>query len=61
MEAVRVSAFADLLQMLLEKKIKPLISNEFPLEQTVEAIAMIQNRKATGKVIVTVDHAGDLF
>jgi NADPH:quinone reductase-like Zn-dependent oxidoreductase len=47
--------------MLLEKKIKPLISNEFPLEQTVEAIAMIQNRKATGKVIVTVDHAGDLF
>ena len=35
-------------------KIRPEISDRFPLERAGEAIAALAARKATGKVVVTV-------
>ena len=38
--------------MLAEGKIKPLISETFPMEKAVDAIQMIGNRKVMGKVVL---------
>lgn len=44
---------AELFQLYAEGKIKPRISATFPLEKGGEAIALLGDRKATGKVVVT--------
>jgi NADPH:quinone reductase-like Zn-dependent oxidoreductase len=44
---------AELFELLKAGKIKPRISARFPLERGGEAIAMLENREATGKVVVT--------
>ncbi|MDO8290206.1 MAG: NADPH:quinone oxidoreductase family protein [Parvibaculum sp.] len=36
-------------------KIKPYVCATFPLERAVEAMAMLQNRQAVGKVVITMD------
>ena len=36
-------------------KIKPFVSERFPLERAAEAIKHLASRKAMGKVVVTVD------
>ena len=44
----------ELFAMYAAGKIKPLVSETYPLEQAVEAMARLHQRKATGRVVVTV-------
>ncbi|VWX50290.1 NADPH:quinone oxidoreductase family protein [Novosphingobium sp. 9U] len=46
---------AELFGMMAAGSISPLVSARFPLEQGGEAIAMLADRLAIGKVVVTVD------
>ncbi|HWF00120.1 MAG TPA: NADPH:quinone oxidoreductase family protein [Caulobacteraceae bacterium] len=46
---------AELMQLYKEGKIRPHISERFPLARGAEAIAHLASRKAMGKVVVTVD------
>lgn len=46
---------AELFQWHAEGKIRPRISARFPLEQAADAIRMLEERKALGKVVVTMD------
>ncbi len=46
---------AELLQMYADGKIKPHVSERFPLSKASDAIAHLASRKAMGKVVVTVD------
>ena len=52
--AANAANIAELFQMYAEGKIKPLITATFPLEQGGDAIALLADRKATGKVVVTI-------
>jgi NADPH2:quinone reductase len=45
----------ELLALYAEGKIKPHVSEHFPLARAGEAIAHLASRKAMGKVVVTVD------
>ena len=45
---------AELLQMYADGKIKPHVSETFPLAEASKAIAHLASRKAMGKVVVTV-------
>ena len=44
---------AELFEMVKQGKIRPRVSARFPLERGGEAIAMLENRQAVGKVVVT--------
>jgi NADPH2:quinone reductase len=44
----------ELFALYKEGKIKPRISQRFPLEKAPEAIRMLQDRKVQGKIVVTV-------
>ena len=44
----------ELFAMYAQGKLKPLISTTYPLERTVEAMEELRQRKATGRVVVTV-------
>lgn len=44
---------AELFDLLAAGKISPRVSARFPLERGAEAIAMLENRQALGKVVVT--------
>jgi NADPH2:quinone reductase len=46
---------AEIMQMLQTEKIKPRISNHYPLEDFAEAFDELTSRKAMGKVILTMD------
>ena len=46
---------AQLMQYYADGKIKPLISETFPLERAGEAIAKLGARKAVGKIVVTME------
>ncbi|MGN3975142.1 NADPH:quinone oxidoreductase family protein [Tsuneonella sp. SYSU-LHT278] len=46
---------AELFDLMRAGKIDPLISETFPLERGAEAIARLENRKAVGKLVVTMD------
>ena len=45
---------ADLFGLLKEGKIKPHISNRYPLERAADAIKELSERRAMGKVVVTI-------
>lgn len=45
----------DLMGLYAEGKIKPYVSERFPLARAGEAIAHLSSRKAMGKVVITVD------
>jgi len=45
----------DLMGLYAEGKIKPHVSERFPLERAGDAIAHLASRKAMGKVVVTID------
>ncbi|NQV80705.1 MAG: NADPH:quinone oxidoreductase family protein [Alphaproteobacteria bacterium] len=47
-------SMAELFAMYAAGKIKPLVSETYPLEQAVEAMETLRQRKATGRVVVTV-------
>ncbi len=42
----------ELLQMYLDGKLKRHVSAQFPLDQAADALNMLQNRQAKGKVVV---------
>jgi len=44
----------ELLEMYLNGKVKPHVSQTFPLEKTADALYTLQNRKAQGKVVITI-------
>lgn len=46
---------AELFELMKAGKVNPRISARFPLERGGEAIAMLENRQATGKVVVTME------
>ena len=46
---------AELLNMYAQGKIKPFVSERFPLARAADAIKHLASRKAMGKVVVTVD------
>ena len=45
----------DLLDLYAKGKVKPYVSEHFPLTRGAEAIAHLGSRKAMGKVVVTID------
>ena len=45
----------ELLEMYADGKIRPFVSERFPLARAGEAIAHLASRKALGKVVVTID------
>jgi NADPH:quinone reductase len=45
----------DLMALYAEGKIRPYVSERFPLARAGEAIAHLSSRKAMGKVVITVD------
>jgi NADPH:quinone reductase-like Zn-dependent oxidoreductase len=53
--AANAAHIATLFELLSSGKIKPKISATFPLERGGEAIALLAQRKAIGKVVVTMD------
>ena len=46
---------AELFQFYKDGKIRPRVTASFPLEQAADALDMLQSRKATGKIVLTVD------
>lgn len=46
---------AELFSLYKEGKIKPRISASFPLAQAGKALQLLQDRKAQGKIVLTVD------
>ena len=45
----------ELLDLYAQGKVKPHVSERFPLERGGDAIAHLGSRKAMGKVVVTID------
>ncbi|HEY9219840.1 MAG TPA: zinc-binding dehydrogenase, partial [Phenylobacterium sp.] len=45
----------ELLELYKQGKIKPHVSERFPLERAADAITHLASRKAMGKVVVTID------
>ena len=52
---VLLSSLQTLMGWYAEGKLKPHISATFPLEQVADAMDMLSSRKATGKVVITID------
>ena len=50
---------AELMQWLAQGKIRPAIDTVFPLDRAVEAINHVMERRAQGKVILTMTAEGD--
>ncbi len=51
------SNMADLFAMYKDDKIKPRITKTFPLEKAADALTMLQDRVATGKLVITMGDA----
>lgn len=51
---VLTDSFAELIDWYVAGKIKPHVSNVLPLEQANDALELLRNRTATGKVIVQI-------
>lgn len=52
--SVLTDSFATLIEWYVAGKLKPHVSNVLPLEQANDALALLRDRKATGKVVVQV-------
>ena len=46
---------AEIFKFYEDGKIRPRITARFPLEEAGKALSMIQDRKATGKIVLTID------
>jgi alcohol dehydrogenase len=44
---------AELMRLISEKKLKPVVDKVFPLDQAVEGLRLIENREVLGKVVIT--------
>ncbi len=53
--ALHAANVAALFSLYLEGKIKPAVTERFPLARGAEAIARLGARQARGKIVVTVD------
>ena len=53
--ALHAANVAALMAMYLDGKIKPAVTERFPLARGGEAIARLGSRMARGKIVVTVD------
>lgn len=51
-----IDSYKELMVMLGDGRLNPLVSNTFPLADTRKGIDLIVSRKATGKVVITIDH-----
>jgi len=51
-----IESYRDLMDMLGDGKLSPVISHTLPLEKLVEGIAIVRDRRAQGKVVITVAH-----
>lgn len=49
---------AEMFDWYAAEKIRPRVTATFPLERAADALAMIQDRKATGKIVLTMENAG---
>ncbi len=47
-------SFRALFSWFEEGKLKPLVSQQFPLDRAAEALTLLANRRATGKLVLTV-------
>ena len=56
LSAAVIESYKELMTMLGDGRLNPLVSNTFPLADTRKGIDLIVSRKATGKVIITIDH-----
>jgi NADPH2:quinone reductase len=45
---------ADLFRLYKEGKIRPHVSNRYPLERAADAIKELSERRAKGKVVITI-------
>ena len=52
---VVTQSMATLLNWYSEGRLKPHVSHTLPLDQATEALALLRERKSTGKVVVTTD------
>jgi NADPH2:quinone reductase len=48
-------SFRTLIRWYLDGAIKPHVSATYPLEQAIDALEQLANRRSTGKVVITVD------
>ncbi|MHA7873487.1 MAG: zinc-binding dehydrogenase, partial [Hyphococcus sp.] len=46
----------ELFSFYKEGKIRPQITSSFPLEQAAEALVLLEQRKATGKIVLAMDN-----
>jgi NADPH2:quinone reductase len=51
---VKATTHADLVRMVEAGFVNPLVGAEFPLEQATQALQMIADRQAVGKIVLTV-------
>ena len=49
------ASFAELFEWLAAGRIRPLISHRLPLAQASKALELLEKRRATGKVVLTLD------
>ena len=53
--AVLVNSLQTLMGWYAEGKLKPHVSATYPMEQIADAMGSLSSRKATGKVVITID------
>ncbi|MDA1002874.1 MAG: NADPH:quinone oxidoreductase family protein [Chloroflexi bacterium] len=47
-------AMRELVRWHAEGRLRPLVSRTFPLERAIEALALLRDRRSTGKVVLTI-------
>ena len=53
--AINKENFEELFQMHADGKIKPFVSETYPLDKAGEAIKSLEDRKVLGKVVVSME------
>jgi NADPH2:quinone reductase len=49
------ASFDELTKWYAEGRLKPHVSQTFPLAQTAEALGVLEGRKATGQIVIDID------
>jgi NADPH2:quinone reductase len=48
-------SMATLMELYVDGKLRPHVSHTLPLEDTAAGLALLRDRKSTGKVVITID------